>query len=151
MGAARRLSGELMRVLFATCALLVATPAAASDASTAAAASYVIDTTASTTALEVGDDGRFVLEIQPRPGVHVQRQAPLRAKLGATPGIALAKTGLGRGDLVDPAVDAPRFEVAFTATSAGRHEVRANLQFFVCSATWCVRQERDVVLAVEVR
>jgi hypothetical protein len=140
-----------MRVLFATCALLVATSAAASDASTAAASSYSIDTTASTTVLEVGDDGRFVLEIRPRPGVHVQRQAPLRASLTGTPGVALAKAGLGRGDLVDPASDAPRFEVAFTATSAGRQEVRASLEFFVCSTTWCVRQEREVAVVVDVR
>jgi hypothetical protein len=40
--------------------------------------------------------------------------------------------------------------VAFTATAPGPQTATARLEFFVCSAKWCVKQEREVAVHVAV-
>lgn len=92
-----------------------------------------------------------MLALRPAPGVRVQRQAPLQAALRATPGIALRRERLGREDLEDPAAEAPRLVVPFTARAAGPQEVRARLEFFLCGERWCLRQEREAIVRVRVR
>ncbi len=57
---------------------------------------------------------------------------------------------LGHADAVDPRADGPRFEVPFTAVAAGAQEVRARLEFFICSDQWCMKQVRELAAAVDV-
>jgi hypothetical protein len=140
----------------ATCALLLlAAPARAAgdDAGAAAAQSYTIETGDSSRKVKVGQSGKLVLAIQPkdRSKVHVDPRAPLKIRVEPSAGLQVEKTQLGKKDAVTggPA-EAPRFEVAFTATAAGRQEAKANLDFFVCSDTWCVKQTRSVTIPVEV-
>jgi hypothetical protein len=71
--------------------------------------------------------------------------------LTATPGLKLGKEKLGRADVLDPKAGAPRFEVPFTAAAAGAQEATAKVDFFICSDTWCVKQIRDVKVAVSVK
>jgi hypothetical protein len=99
----------------------------------------------------VGKPGQLVLSIVPVAKVHVDPRAPLKITLEATPGLKLAKTALGKADPVDPKADGRRFEVPFVAETAGKHEARAKLDFFVCTDQWCVKQVRDVTVAVEAR
>jgi hypothetical protein len=99
----------------------------------------------------VGKPGQLVLSIVPVEKIHVDPRAPLKITLESTPGLKLAKTTLGKADPVDPKADGRRFEVAFVAEAAGKHEARAKLDFFVCSDQWCVKQVRDVTVAVEAK
>jgi hypothetical protein len=134
--------------------LLVAglAPAARADeAGAEAARSYRIETTGSTQRVKPGGAGVLVLSIVPLNGTHVHPQAPLKIALEASPGLALSKTRLGHKDAAQPGADGPRFEVPFTAAKAGREEARAKVDFFICSDKWCVKQVRDVSLAVEVK
>jgi hypothetical protein len=127
---------------------LLASRVQAGDLAERAARSYAIDTSGSTATLTAGQRGRFVLAIRTEPGVHVQAQAPLRVTLSAPDGLALAAERLGWPDAAPG--EAPRFEVAFTATRAGRHAARARLEFFLCSDAGCVKQDREVALPVDV-
>ena len=43
-----------------------------------------------------------------------------------------------------------RFDVPFTAKSAGDHKIMANVKFAVCTDENCVPDERDLALAVAV-
>ncbi len=52
---------------------------------------------------------------------------------------------------MDPKSDGRRFEVPFVVEKAGKHEARAKLDFFVCSDQWCVKQVRDVTIALEAK
>jgi hypothetical protein len=140
-----------MRFAWAACISLTVIAARASDSTTDAATSYAVHTAGSTTALAVGEAGRLVLEIQPKAGIRVQRQAALRLKLVSSPGLGLAKERLEREHLMDGSAEAPRFEVPFVARTAGSQELAATLDFFVCSERWCVRQQPSVKLLVEVR
>jgi hypothetical protein len=135
----------------AAVALLTAAAAARADASADAAQSYRIETTGTTTSVAVGKPGTIVLSIVPVTKVHVDPRAPLKITLEASPGVALARTSLGKGDAVDPKAEGRRFEIPFTAAKAGKHEAKASLDFFVCSDTWCVKQKRDVTLAIEAK
>jgi hypothetical protein len=133
-------------------ALLLAAPLArAADPAAEAATSYRIETTGTTQALKAGEKGTLVLSIVPLAKVHVHPQAPLKITLDATPGLKLEKTSLGKADPVDPKAEGRRFEVPFLAQSAGRQEARAKVDFFICSDQWCVKQVKDVTVAVDVK
>lgn len=136
---------------FAAAVVLAAAAAARADASAEAAQSYRIETTGTTTAVGVGKPGTIVLSIVPVTKVHVDPRAPLKITLEASPGVKLAKTTLGKGDAVDVKSDGRRFEIPFTAEKPGKHEAKAAIDFFVCSDTWCVKQKRDVTLALEAK
>jgi len=139
-----------MRLAAAAAVALFALAARAADPGAEAARSYTIEATGPAT-LKVGATGTLVLAIKPVAKTHVHPQAPLKIALSATPGLALSKTALGRKDMPDPKAEAPRFEVPFTAAAAGKQEATAKVDFFICSDQWCVKQVRDVVVAVDVK
>jgi hypothetical protein len=136
----------------AALALLVLAPlAGAAEPGADAAKTYRIETAGTTEKVGVGKPGLLVLSIVPVEKVHVDPRAPLKISLEATPGLKLSKTTLGKTDPVDPKAEGRRFEVPFVVEAAGKHEARAKLDFFVCSDQWCVKQVRDVTVAVEAR
>jgi hypothetical protein len=141
----------MTRALFFVAAL-VASPALAADPAADAAQAYTLDTTASTATAKVGGSGKLVLVIKPKaPTWHVHPQAPLKIRFEAPPTLQLAKTDLVRRDAVDPKADEPRFEAPFVASAAGEQPARANLDFFICSDTACVKQTRTIAIPVSVK
>lgn len=132
-------------------AVAAAALARAADPGADAARSYRIETAGTTERVGVGKPGVLVLSIVPTEKIHVDPRAPLRITLEGSPGLKLAKTTLGKADPVDPKAAGRRFEVPFVAEAAGKHEARAKMDFFVCSDQWCVKQVRDVTVAIEAR
>jgi hypothetical protein len=141
----------MTRTVTALLALLAAPSARAADPAAEAAKSYRLDTAGTSVALGAGQKGTLVLSIVPLAKVHVHPQAPLKIALEATPGLKLEKTALGKADPVDPKAEGRRFEVAFVARAAGKQEARAKLDFFICSDEWCVKQVKEVAVAIDVR
>lgn len=139
-----------MRLAVAALLALLATRAQADGLAERAARSYVIDTSGTTASIEVGGRGALVVVLRFEPGVHAQGQAPLRATLTASPGIELARERLGWPDVVEPRSAAPRLEVGYTAVAPGPQRVSVRLEFFACSSSWCVKQEREVGLEIAV-
>lgn len=140
----------MTRVLAALAVLVAASGVRAADPAAEAANSYRIETQGTTAELKAGGKGTLVLAIVPVAKVHVHPQAPLKITLEAQ-GLTLEKTSLGHKDAVDPKAEAPRFEVPFAAAAAGKREAKAKLDFFICSDQWCVKQTRDVTVAVNVK
>jgi hypothetical protein len=140
----------MTRTLLAA-SLLAAATLARADAGAEAAKSYRIETDGTTAQVEVGKPGLLVLSIVPVEKIHVDPRAPLKIALEATPGLKLSKTALGKADPVDPKAAGRRFEVPFVAEAKGPHEARAKLDFFVCSDQWCVKQVRDLTVAIQAR
>jgi hypothetical protein len=131
--------------------VLLAAPARAPGAASDPAKGYTIETSGSTTSLRRGETGKLSFEIRARDGWHVDPRTPLKIDLEAPAGLELAKTRLGKKDVVEAGAESPRFEVPFTAAAAGTHEAKAKLDFFVCSADACVKQVREVTVAVAVK
>jgi hypothetical protein len=134
-------------------ALLAVLPLAAlaAEGGADAAKSYRLETEGTTRALRSGAAGKLVLAIVPLNGTHVHPEAPLKIALTASGGLALAKSALGHADAADPRSEGPRFEVPFTATQAGPQEARARVDFYICSDKWCVKQTREVAVAIDVK
>ncbi|HEX9242405.1 MAG TPA: hypothetical protein VF875_08185 [Anaeromyxobacter sp.] len=137
---------------FLAAVLLAAASLARADAGAAdAAKTYRLETAGTTAEVEVGKPGVLVLSIVPVETVHVDARAPLKIALEGTPGLKLSKTELGKADPVDPKAAGRRFEVPFVAEAKGKHEARAKLDFFVCTDQWCVKQVREVTVAIQAR
>lgn len=140
----------MIRIALAALALAAAPLARGDDPAAEAARSYRIETAGTTTEVKAGGKGSLVLTIVPVGKVHVHPQAPLKITL-ASKGLSLEKTSLGHKDAVDPKAEGPRFEVPFVAGAAGKHDATAKLDFFICSDQWCVKQTRDVTVAVNAK
>jgi hypothetical protein len=142
-----------MRLVAATATAILAGlafAAGAADPAADAASSYAVRASVEPASLQAGGSGTLRLVIEPAGAVHVDPRAPLKVTLTATPGLKLGKAQLGRSDAV-PAGQGVSFAAPLTAAAAGKQEVKAKLEFFVCTDQWCVKQARDVSVAVEVR
>ncbi len=133
-------------------ALLVALPALAADPGEEAAQAYTLDTAGSTSSVGIGEHGKLVVAIKPKaPTWHVHPQAPLKVRFETSPTLKVEKPELLRKDAVDPKAEEPRFEAQFVALAAGKEAAKANVDFFICSDTACVKQARTVVIPVAVK
>jgi hypothetical protein len=141
-----------LAALAAVTAALVglALPVAAADPSAEAASSYAVRASVEPATLKAGASGTLRLTIEPVGAVHVDPRAPLKVTLSATPGLKLGKAQLGRADAVT-AGQGVSFAAPLTAAAAGTQEVKAKLDFFLCTDQWCVKQARELSVAVDVR
>jgi hypothetical protein len=114
-----------------------------------AARSCAVRAVAEPASLPVGAAGTLRLFIEPTGAVHVDPKAPIKVTLGASAGLTLPRAQLGRGESrqAGPGVS---FQVPFTATAAGKQEVKARVDFFLCTDQWCVKQVRDLTVLVDV-
>jgi hypothetical protein len=140
-----------MRLAILTAALSgLAVAAAAADPAAEAASSYAVRASAEPASLRSGASGTLRLAIEPTGAVHVDPKAPIQVTLGATPGLTLKKSRLGRPDAVQTGAGLS-FQVPFTAVGSGPQELKAKLDFFLCTDQWCLKQVRDVNVAVDVK
>jgi hypothetical protein len=142
----------MMRIVAVLAGISLCAPALAADSAADAAQGYTIEGSATPSAVNVGERGKVAVTIRPKaPTWHVHPQAPLKVRFDAPGGLKLEKPDLGRKDVADPKAEAPRFETPFVATSAGVQQVQAKVDFFICSDTACVKQVKDVSVAVNVK
>ena len=104
-------------------------------------------------------DGLASVSYQPAPpvsksGAHISDEAPLKIELKAT-GAKVEKDKLAYKDSMAKKSDAqpypnPRFEVPFTASTAGKASIEAKMKFFVCTDKLCTPQQKTITLPVDV-
>lgn len=75
------------------------------------------------------------LSILPRPGYRLGGETPVLVRLDGT-GVELSRKLYRRQDAVDPRAEAPRFEIAYRAATAGAR-IDAELTFYICKAARC--------------
>jgi hypothetical protein len=134
-------------------ALLFAGAAAADDKKPKDRATkddYAIDTSKSSAALEVGEDGKLALVITPKNGTKIHPQAPLEVKLTVKDGVDLEKKKLGRKDIKDAEAKSPELTCGVKGKKKGTHNVEADVSFFLCTDTFCQRMTDRVTIAVKV-
>ncbi len=142
----------MIRMLVALTGLVIGASALAADTAADAAQGYTLEASASPAVVKVGEAGKLGVTIRPKaPTWHVHPQAPLKVRLDAPAGLKLEKPELGRKDVADAKAESPRFETGFVATGAGTQQVQANVDFFICSDTACVKQVKTVSVAVNVK
>jgi hypothetical protein len=127
----------------ATAALLVGGRARASDGET-----YSIEQHAAESA--VGAPGKASLTVVGKNGWHVNADAPITVSLVADEGIALSKSKMTRGDLVESSKERARFEVGFTSATAGKKKITADTRFVMCQEQACKPVKETVTLTVAI-
>jgi hypothetical protein len=90
------------------------------------------------------------LEVVPVAGAHVSPDAPISLTVRSGAFSKVEKEKLGRSEARPTDKQGVFFEVPFTSAQAGKDELHAKLNFFICTATLCEKQSRDVTLALEV-
>jgi hypothetical protein len=96
--------------------------------------------------------GAASLTILGRGGRVVSSDGPVRIDV-ASASLQLPRTRYDRRHAADPAADAPRFDLRFTAPDAGDHELAVSVRFWVCGPRTCrpVRVSRTVVVRARAR
>lgn len=115
---------------------------------------YDLTTDGSSAKVKVGEKGKVVLEIKAKSGAHISDEAPLRIELKAT-GAKVEKDKLVYKDSVGAKKTGqdyadPRFEVPFSADTAGKASIEAKMKFFVCTDKVCAPQTKTVTIPVDV-
>jgi hypothetical protein len=90
------------------------------------------------------------LEVVPVQGAHVSPDAPISLTVQSGAFSKVEKEKFGRAESKATEKQGVAFEVPFTAAKAGKDELHAKLNFFICTETLCEKQSRDVTLALEV-
>jgi hypothetical protein len=99
---------------------------------------------------KAGELARFVVALEPRGVFHVNQEYPIEISVKGDPETSFPKATLARPDAAAFDEKKARFDVPFTAKSAGDHKIMANVKFAVCTDENCVPDERDLALAVAV-
>jgi hypothetical protein len=132
-----------MRAALLSAVLLASSAAMAEDVDPSAL--YELSTKDSSATVKAGEKGKWVLSIQPKAGAHVSDEAPLKIELSGTH-LKLEKAKLVRQDAA-PGPN-PKFEVPFTAETAGKGSLEAKLTFFICTDKICSRQQKTLSVPV---
>ena len=135
-----------MKVAFLSLALV----ALAGQASAESAKKYSVELGGTTSELKAGASGTLGVQLKPREGYKISAEAPLKIKL-SSPGLALDKTQLGRGDAKDKGSISPAFAVKFGAKSAGTQNIDVDATFFVCDEKICERQQEKLSVPISVQ
>jgi hypothetical protein len=98
----------------------------------------------------VGKSAQVRVVLTALGGYHVNPDYPIRVDLEGPATLRWAKPSLGKADAAEFGEHAARFEAGFTAEQPGTHEVKARLDFAVCTKETCVPDQRTVALKVKV-
>jgi hypothetical protein len=116
----------------------------------AARADDTYEVKASEAKATVGAKGKASVTVVGKNGWHLNEEFPVSLKLTPGAGVAVEKPKLGRKDLAESTKERARFDVAFTASEAGKRTIDAEASFAVCQESACKPVKEKVVLAVEV-
>lgn len=99
---------------------------------------------------KAGELSRVVLQLEPRGKFHINQEYPVEIAVSGTADTTFPKATLAKADAAEFGEKKARFEVPFTAKSAGDHKLLANVKFAVCTDENCVPDERNLALALAV-
>jgi hypothetical protein len=116
-----------VKLLVVAALLLVAAPARADDWEVR------VDDSAEVTA---GANAAVSLTIAGLGGRVVSKDGPVRVALKSAT-LKTPKVRYDRRNAADPAADAPRFDLRFSAAEAGDHELALDIRFWLCGKRAC--------------
>jgi hypothetical protein len=98
-----------------------------------------------------GELGSFAVSLTPRGEYHINQDFPMTVSVEPSAALDFPKAKLGKPEAAEYGENLARFDVPFTAKTAGSHTTLAKVRFAVCTPENCVPDERTlaVVLPVE--
>lgn len=100
-------------------------------------------------AFQAGTEGHLAIRLEARGNHHVNQEYPISIQLTAPTGVVLPRATLGRPEAAEFTEALARFDVPFTAT-AGHHELRALVDFAVCTPESCMPDTRTLAISIDV-
>ncbi len=119
-------------------------------ASPARAADATFAVTVETPKAEHGKRQTARVVVRPGKGYHLNQDFPLSLSLTPPTGVAVDKGKLDKKDAKLSEAEAS-FDVAYTATSAGKYQIAGEMKFAVCSATTCDPKKEKVSFEIQVQ
>lgn len=98
---------------------------------------------------QAGQEGHFDIRLAARGNYHVNQEYPISVQITAPSSVTLPRATLGRPEAAEFSETVARFEVPFTATP-GHHELRALVDFAVCTPESCMPDSRTLAIALDV-
>jgi hypothetical protein len=100
--------------------------------------------------LVAGTSGTLPLALAVDRGLVVSKDAPVILDLAPDAALSVKKKRLGRSDAVDPDADAPRFQIAVHADTAGDYAMKLRVRFWLCGGKVCrpIDARRTVTVTV---
>lgn len=99
---------------------------------------------------KVGSPATVSVTVLGKNGWHVNDQAPITLALKPADGVDLPKAKLARADLSQSTPESARFDVPFSATTAGRKTIAAEARFVMCQEQACKPVKETLALEVDV-
>ncbi|MEZ4272452.1 MAG: hypothetical protein R3C68_13800 [Myxococcota bacterium] len=110
-------------------------------------AEYTIDASVNPNPLQKDQAATLALTIKPQGSWVLKTETPFRVVLKAPKGVTLKKDQLSAKDIVDAKSADKTVLAPFTSKQSGKHEITAELTFFLCSDEVCQRH-KDTAKAV---
>lgn len=101
------------------------------------------------TPFQAGQEGHIGIRLTARGHHHVNQDYPISVQVTAPDGVTLPRATLARADAVEFSEALARFDVPFTAPT-GHHELRALVDFAVCTPESCMPDSRTLAIAIDV-
>lgn len=98
---------------------------------------------------QAGQEGHFDIRLAATGNYHVNQDYPISVQITGPDGVTLPRATLARPEAAEFTETVARFEVPFTA-SAGHHELRALVDFAVCTPESCMPDTRTLAIALDV-
>ncbi len=98
---------------------------------------------------QAGQEGHFDIRLAARGNYHVNQDYPISVQITGPDGVTLPRATLGRPEAAEFSETVARFDVPFTA-GAGHHELRALVDFAVCTPESCMPDTRTLAIALDV-
>ena len=111
---------------------------------------YRVELTAPAAAA-VGKVGAAQVRVVPAEGYHTNKEFPTKLTVTAPAAVTVARATQSAADAKAFSPDRLEFEVGFTATAAGAHEILGDLRFAVCTPQTCIPVKEKVTWKVAVK
>lgn len=108
-----------------------------------------IDGTAAPEGLAAGKKSVVTVEIKLKPGGHFSDGSPMSASLQPA-NLRIERAELSRTDAV-VGTDAARFDIPVIPVTSGPASLDADLTYYVCTATSCIRENRHLTIPLLVQ
>lgn len=96
-----------------------------------------------------GEEGNFEIRLAATGIYHVNQEYPISVEITGPDGVTLPRATLGRAEAAVFNEQLARFEVPFVAGS-GQHDLRAVVDFAVCTDEGCMPDRRTLAVALNV-
>jgi hypothetical protein len=98
----------------------------------------------------IGEKSRFAIVLLPRGDYHINQQFPTSVTITAPKTLSIEKTQLVKTDASEFTEQRAKFDIPFSSSEKGEHQLDARVSFAVCTSKTCVPFQKNLTVTVKV-